>query len=54
VLVGDASTFTDQLKALGFTDVERIPIAQLDLGSPTLRRVSPAGDSEPREDPPPA
>ena len=54
VLVGDASAFTDQLKALGFTDVERIPIAQLDLGSPTLRRGPPAGTDEPRDDPPQA
>lgn len=38
VLVGDASAFTDQLKALGFGDADCIPIADLDLGSPTLRR----------------
>jgi zinc protease len=38
VLVGDASAFSDQLKALGFGDADRIPLADLDLGSPTLRR----------------
>ncbi len=41
VLVGDAATFVDQLRALGFADYERIPLAELDLGSPTLRRVPP-------------
>jgi zinc protease len=46
VLVGEAAQFTDQLKALGFGDVERIPLADLDLGSPTLRRRSP-GAAEP-------
>jgi zinc protease len=43
VLVGDASAFADQLKALGFGDAERIPLADLDLGSPTLRRSSGGG-----------
>jgi zinc protease len=38
VLVGDASAFVDQLKALGFAEFERIPLSQLDLNSPTLRR----------------
>jgi len=38
VLVGDASVFADQLKSLGFPNVERIPLSQLDLNSPTLRR----------------
>jgi zinc protease len=42
VLVGDASTFAGQLKTLGFEQFERIPIAQLDLSSPTLRKA--AGD----------
>jgi zinc protease len=50
VLVGDASAFADDLKALGFTGVERIPIAQLDLNSPTLKRSSSAGANRP---PPP-
>jgi zinc protease len=38
VLVGDAATFVDQLRRLGFTEYDRIPVSQLDLGSPTLRR----------------
>jgi zinc protease len=52
VLVGDASTFVDQLPAAGFDKFERIPAAQLDLVSPDLRRhadgaggVRPAGFS---------
>jgi zinc protease len=39
VLVGDAAAFVDQLKRMGFSDYERIPIADLDLDSPTLRRA---------------
>jgi zinc protease len=54
VLVGDASVFADQLKALGFSAFERIPLSQLDLNSPTLRRSPPAPSTESREDPPPA
>ena len=38
VLVGDADGFVDQLRALGFGQFDRIPLSQLDLGSPTLRR----------------
>ena len=38
VLVGDAAKFVDQLKAQGFDNFERIPIAELDLSSPTLRK----------------
>jgi zinc protease len=38
VLVGDASKFLEQLKALGFAEFERIPLASLDLNSPTLKR----------------
>ena len=38
VLVGDASVFADQLKAAGFPEFERIPLSQLDLNSPTLKR----------------
>lgn len=38
VLVGDANIFIDQVKAVGFTDIERIPLSQLDLNSPSLRR----------------
>jgi zinc protease len=43
VLVGDAQTFVADLQALGFADFERIPLAQLDLNSPTLRRPSVPG-----------
>jgi zinc protease len=53
VLVGDAAKFVDQLPALGFEQFERIPLSELDLDSPTLRRGSPGRDA-PREDPPPA
>jgi zinc protease len=42
VLVGDAAKFEAQLKATGFAQFERIPLAQLDLNSPTLRRGAPA------------
>ena len=38
VLVGDAATFVNQLVAMGFSEYERIPLADLDLDSPTLRR----------------
>jgi zinc protease len=38
VLVGDASKFMSQLAAMGFDAIERIPIDELDLSSPTLRR----------------
>jgi len=40
VLVGDAAAFVDQLRRVGFTQYDRIPIAELDLDSPTLRRAS--------------
>jgi len=40
VLVGDASTFAGQLKAMGFEQFERIPIAQLDLSAPNLRKAA--------------
>lgn len=42
VLVGDASVFARQLPGVGFDQVERIPIDQLDLSSPDLRRRSAA------------
>jgi zinc protease len=42
VLVGDASVFADQLKQNGFADFERIPLSQLDISSPTLKRSLPA------------
>jgi hypothetical protein len=38
VLVGDADKFTGQLRGAGFDKVERIPLAELDLSSPDLRR----------------
>jgi zinc protease len=38
VLVGNASAFVPQLQRVGFTDVEVIPIQELDLMSATLRR----------------
>jgi zinc protease len=47
VLVGDASVFAGQLKALGFGEYERIPIADLDLSSPTLRRSARLPDALP-------
>jgi zinc protease len=40
VLVGDASVFAKQLPAVGFEQVERIPLEQLDLTSPTLKKRS--------------
>jgi zinc protease len=46
VLVGEAAQFADQLKALGFGDAERIPLAELDLGSPTLRRRAPGAPGQ--------
>jgi zinc protease len=38
VLVGNAQAFVPQLRAVGFTDFEVIPIAELDLMSATLKR----------------
>jgi zinc protease len=38
VLVGNARGFVDQLARLGFRNLEVIPIADLDLESPTLRK----------------
>lgn len=43
VLVGDASVVTKQLAAVGFDEVERIAITDLDLSSPDLRRHSAPG-----------
>jgi zinc protease len=40
VLVGDASVFAKDLPGVGFEQVERIPIGDLDLASPDLRRRS--------------
>ena len=41
VLVGNAEAFVPQLRRVGFTDFEVIPIAQLDLMSATLKRDAP-------------
>lgn len=38
VLVGDASLFARDLAGVGFDQVERVPIGELDLSSPDLRR----------------
>jgi hypothetical protein len=43
VLVGDASVFAKDLAGVGFDQVETIPIGELDLSSPGLRRRFPAG-----------
>jgi zinc protease len=40
VLVGDGSIFAKDLSAAGFDQVERIPLASLDLDAPDLRRKS--------------
>ena len=40
VLVGDANVFAKQLPAVGFEQVERIPLSELDLNAPDLRRRS--------------
>ena len=42
VLVGDAAAFASDLKAMGFGEFERIPVSELDINSPTLRRRVPA------------
>jgi zinc protease len=39
VLVGDASVFGKQLAGVGFDQYERIPLADLDLGSADLKRL---------------
>lgn len=43
VLVGDASKFVGQLRAQGFNEFERIPIDQLDLTAPALRKGGSTG-----------
>jgi zinc protease len=46
VLVGNASAFINQLKRVGFSKVEVVPLADLDLSQPDLRRKSaPAASS---------
>jgi len=46
VLVGDASAFASQLSGAGFPAFDRIPLAELDLSSPTLRRGAPGADRD--------
>lgn len=41
VLVGDASIFAKDLPGVGFDQVERIPISELDLAAPDLKRHAP-------------
>jgi zinc protease len=43
VLVGDASKFEKQLSGAGFAQFERIPVSELDLSVPGLRRRSATG-----------
>jgi zinc protease len=43
VLVGDASRFQRQLAGVGFDQVERVSVSDLDLSSVDLRRKVPAG-----------
>lgn len=50
VLVGDASAFAADLKAAGFEEFERIPLAELDLNTATLRRAAPAAGGTDRRD----
>lgn len=51
VLVGDASAFANDLRSMGFGEVERIPLAELDISSPTLRRSAPAAGERPAAPP---
>jgi zinc protease len=44
VLVGDANTFAPQLKAAGIESFERIPLADLDLSAPGLRKSTAGRD----------
>ena len=43
VLVGDAGKFQQQLAGVGFEAVERIPVSELDLNAPDLRKKAAAG-----------
>jgi zinc protease len=45
VLVGNAAGFLSQLKALGFTEYEVIPIAEVDLMAASLRREARTGSA---------
>jgi zinc protease len=44
VLVGDASRFERQLAGVGFSQYDRIPVSELDLSSPGLRRRPATGN----------
>ena len=46
VLVGNAAEFVPQLRRVGFSDFEVIPIQDLDLMSATLKRVAPRARAE--------
>ena len=50
VLVGDATVFAKQLAGVGFDQVERIPIADLDLTAPDLRRRSTPAFRPPKDE----
>ena len=47
VLVGNAKAFVPQLRSVGFTDLEVIPVAELDLMSATLRKDQVRVSNEP-------
>jgi zinc protease len=49
VLVGNAKAFVPQLRSVGFTEFEVIPIEQLDLMSATLKREPTRVVNEPRD-----
>lgn len=53
VLVGDANVFAKQLPAVGFEQVERIPLSQLDIASPTLRTPARPGAGRQAPEPQP-
>jgi zinc protease len=54
VLVGNARAFVNQLRSIGFTDFEVIPIEQLDLMSASLRREPRRAGGQPDGRPLPA
>lgn len=47
VLVGNAAAFVPQLKKAGFSDVEVVPVWQIDLMSPTLKADAPSAPAPP-------
>jgi zinc protease len=48
VLVGDADKFVNDLKGVGFGSFERIPIEQIDLMSPDLKKAPPRALVQPQ------